>query len=87
MNKIPSPKFRVCVQTDIQEFIKDGKSVFTKHVVDVDPDLQIGDEVIVVNEENELLAIGKLSLPPKYITQNVDGSCVKVRKGINSLKE
>ncbi|MCF2139061.1 MAG: pseudouridine synthase [Candidatus Lokiarchaeota archaeon] len=84
------PTLRVVVLTEVQDFIKDGKSVFSQHVVDVDPSLHIGDEVIIVNETDELLAIGKLFYPPIYIRQRVKGSCVKVRKGIhsiNSLKE
>ncbi|WP_457557422.1 PUA domain-containing protein [Candidatus Harpocratesius sp.] len=79
------PTLRVVILTEVQDFIKDGKSVFSQHVVDVDPSLHIGDEVIIVNETDELLAIGKLFYPPIYIKQRVKGSCVKVRKGINSI--
>ncbi|MHA1777328.1 MAG: hypothetical protein DRO88_09560 [Promethearchaeia archaeon] len=79
-----TPRLRAVVQSDIQDFIKSGKSVFSQHVVNIDPLLHIGDEVIIVNENDELLALGKLTYPPFYITQNVKGSCIKVRKGINA---
>ncbi|MHA1519056.1 MAG: PUA domain-containing protein [Promethearchaeota archaeon] len=87
VSNISSPQQRVIVSNDVQDFIKDGRSVFAKHVVSLDSTLHIGDDVIVVNEDDELLAVGKLSLPPRYIMQKMDGSCVKVRKGVNSRKE
>lgn len=84
LKKTNKPKMRVVVQSDIQDFIKDGKSVFSQHVISVDPALHIGDEVVIVNEEDQLLAIGKMSYPPSYINQKVKGSCIKVRRGIKS---
>ena len=74
------------VLSEVAEFIKAGKSVFAKHVVRIDPTLHIGDEVIVVDQEDNLLAIGKLALPPHYFPSMQHGSAVKVRKGINALK-
>jgi predicted RNA-binding protein (TIGR00451 family) len=79
---IPSPKARVIVRTDVGEFISQGKSVFTKHVVTVDPDLRVGDEVFVVDEADQLLAIGKLNVPVPYISQLDSGMAVRVRHGL-----
>ena len=86
IKKLKFPKFQIMVQNDVSSFIKDGKSVFSKHVVKVDPQLGIGKEVFIVNEDLEYLAIGKITLPPKYILQFQSGSAVSVRKGINSIK-
>ena len=85
--KIPSLQHRVIVLTEVAEFIKTGKSVFAKHVVGIDPTLHVGDEVFVVDQEDKLLAIGKLHIPPHYFPSMQQGSAVKVRKGINSLKK
>ena len=79
---IPSPKLRVIVQNDIQEFIKKGRSVFCKHVVCIDEDLRPNDEVIVVNEDDELLGIGRLKLPIPYIKSFNSGIAVNIRKGV-----
>ncbi|TFF96297.1 MAG: pseudouridine synthase [Promethearchaeota archaeon] len=79
---IPSPKLRVIVQNDIQEFIKKGRSVFCKHVVYIDEDLRPNDEVIVVNEDDELLGIGRLKLPIPYIKSFNSGIAVNIRKGV-----
>ena len=86
LHKIDFPNFRVQVQSDVSEFISDGKSVFAKHVKTIDPNLRIGKEVFIVDEQDNLLAVGKLSLPPKYIPYFKFGSAVNVRQGINSKK-
>ena len=84
--KMDFPNFRVQVQSDVSEFIADGKSVFAKHVKSIDPNLRIGNEVFIVDEQDNLLAVGKLSLPPNYIPCFKFGSAVNVRQGINSKK-
>ena len=86
IKKLKYLDYQIVVQNEVSSFIKDGKSVFSKHVVEVDSRLGIGMEVFVVNEDFEYLAIGKLALPPKYILKFKNGSAVSVRKGINSLK-
>jgi archaeosine-15-forming tRNA-guanine transglycosylase len=81
-NNIPSPHLRVVVMDEIQEFIKEGKSVFAKHIVDLDKGLRNGSEVIVVNGKDELLAIGKLTIPTRLYPGKSIGVGVKIRKGI-----
>ncbi|MCK4379509.1 MAG: pseudouridine synthase, partial [Candidatus Lokiarchaeota archaeon] len=48
------PKLRVVVLNEISEFIKKGRNVFCKHVVNIDENLRPFDEVIVVNQDDEL---------------------------------
>ena len=81
INKIPAPKLRVIVLTEISEYIKKGRNVFCKHVVDIDDNLRPMDEVIVVNQEDELLAIGRLKIPVPYVRAFKSGIAVNVRKG------
>ncbi|MHA1149257.1 MAG: PUA domain-containing protein [Promethearchaeota archaeon] len=81
-----SPIMRVVVQTSISDFIRKGRNVFCKHILDIDENLRPMDEVIVVNEEDELLAIGRLKLPVIYIKALKSGIAINVRKGINKLK-
>lgn len=80
--KLPPPKLRVVVKDEIQEFIKKGKSLFSKHIVSLDRELRNGSEVLVVNGIDELLAIGKLSIPSINYPSIPIGVGVKVRKGI-----
>ncbi|WP_371801904.1 PUA domain-containing protein [Candidatus Lokiarchaeum ossiferum] len=86
LKKIPSPNNRIQVQHDVADFIRQGKSVFSQHVELLDKNLQIGDEVFVVDESDELLAIGKLNAPVNLILSSNSGCAVKVRKGVNSIK-
>ena len=80
------PYLRVIVLTEISEFIKKGRNVFCKHVVDIDPRLRALDEVIIVNQEEELLAVGRLMIPAHYINTFDTGVAIKVRKGIYKSK-
>ncbi len=86
IKNIAPPKLRVIVLNEISEFIKKGRNVFCKHVIDVDRNLRPLDEVIVVNQDDEILAIGRLKLPITYIISFSRGVAVKVRKGVNKLK-
>ncbi|MFX1376859.1 MAG: PUA domain-containing protein [Promethearchaeota archaeon] len=80
------PKIRVIVLNEISDFVKKGRNVFCKHVVNIDENLRPFDEVIVVNQNDELLAVGRLKLPISYIKTFSYGVAVNVRKGVNKLK-
>ncbi len=80
------PKLRVVVLKDVAEFIAQGKSVFAKHVVDVDPNIRANDEVIVVDEGDRLLATGRAVLSAKEMLEFSRGVAVSVRQGIKKLK-
>jgi len=86
INNIKKPILRIVVQNDIAEFIAEGRNVFCKHVVDIDENLRPNDEVIIVNENDKLLAVGRLKIPVSYIKSFKSGVAVNVRRGIKSLK-
>ncbi|MBY8984018.1 MAG: pseudouridine synthase [Candidatus Lokiarchaeota archaeon] len=86
INNFGAPKLRVVVLNEISEFIKKGRNVFCKHVVDIDENLRPLDEVIVVNQDDELLAIGRLKLPKIYVKSFSSGIAVNVRKGVYKSK-
>ena len=86
INNTSSPKFRAVVMSEISEFIRKGRNVFCKHVVDIDSTLRPNDEVIVVNQNKDLLAIGKLVIPVPYIRTFQTGIALKIRKGIGKSK-
>ncbi len=76
------PRLRVVIMNDVAEFIACGRNVFAKHVVDVDPSIRANDEVLVVNEDDRLLATGKAVLCAKEMLEFDRGVAVSVRKGI-----
>ena len=79
-----SPEHRVIIIFEVEDFIRSGKSVFAHHVTKIHQNLRIGSEVLVVNEDDELIAVGKLSIPPHYAGLNI-GQAVAVRKGIPKI--
>ena len=81
-NKMPYPSNRVVVNKDSEPFALDGKSVFCKFVVDCDDDIRSKDEVLIVNEEDKLLAYGKALLGACEIKQFQTGQAIKTRKGM-----
>ena len=86
IKSVPKPILRVIVQNEISEFIKKGRNVFCKHIIDIDDNLRALDEVIVVNQKDELLAIGKLVFPVPYLRSFKRGIAVNVRRGIDKSK-
>ena len=81
-NAMNYPKNRVVVNKDSEPFALEGKSVFCKFVVDCDEDIRSNDEVLIVNEEDKLLAYGKALLGACEIEQFETGQAIKTRKGM-----
>ena len=75
------PKNRVVVNKDSEPFALDGKSVFSKFVIECDENIRARDEVLIVNEEDKLLAYGKSLLSAVEINNFQTGQAIKTRKG------
>lgn len=71
----------VTVQSGVSEFIADGGDVFAAHVVTVDEEVRARDEVIVVDEDNRVLAVGRALLSSAEMKAFKTGVAVKVRHG------
>ena len=78
------PRLRVVIKNDVRDFVKEGRSVFAKHVIKVDPEIRCGDEVIVVDEEDNLLAVGRAVLSSYEMLAFNSGVAVRVRRGVGS---
>jgi uncharacterized protein with predicted RNA binding PUA domain len=83
---IPFPKLRVVVLQEVAPFISKGRSVFAKHVQTVDQKLRAGDEVLVVDGQDTLLAIGKANLSPQEMLDLTRGVAVKTRHSTEKQK-
>ncbi|WP_298523559.1 tRNA guanosine(15) transglycosylase TgtA [uncultured Methanobrevibacter sp.] len=81
-NKMPYPQNRVVVTEDSVPFALDGKSVFCKFVAECDENIRAKDEVLIVDEEDNLLAYGKSLLSACEIEQFETGQAIKTRKGM-----
>ena len=79
---VKKAKYRVTVQNDVAEFIIKGGDVFAKHVVRADKNIRPKDEVIVVDENGEVLAVGRAVLSGDEMEAFKSGVAVKVRHGL-----
>ncbi|AGF96836.1 PUA domain-containing protein [Methanosarcina mazei] len=77
-------KLRVVVSDDAAPFVEAGKTAFAKHVIDIDPELRAGEEVLITDKNDRLLATGQLLLSPAEIRDLDSGTAVDVRAGIAS---
>ncbi len=76
-----SAKCLVIVMDDVSKFIAEGGDVFAKHVVKADCGIRPKDEVIVVDERGEVLAVGRAVLSGEEMIVFMRGVAVKVRRG------
>jgi len=81
LSSMKRPPRVVVVRSDIAEFIRSGRNVFAKHVVTADCSIRPQDEVIVVDEKRELLAVGRATLAGFEMTEFERGIAVKTRRG------
>jgi len=81
MENVKPPRLWVRVKEEAAPFVKKGKSVFAKHVSNADEEIRPMEEVIVITEEGEVLAVGKAILTGEEMKAFKKGVAVKVRKG------
>ncbi|MBW9140540.1 MAG: pseudouridine synthase [Candidatus Aramenus sp.] len=78
------PEYRVVVPNDIAEVIRKGGNVFSKHVIQADKSLRAGDYVLVVNEEDQLIAYGKMKVSGEEAIEYKKGVAVNVKGRIKN---
>jgi uncharacterized protein with predicted RNA binding PUA domain len=71
----------VTVRADVAKFVADGGDLFAAHVVKADNDICAKDEVIVLNESNQVIAVGRAMLCSAEMMAFKTGVAVKVRHG------
>lgn len=81
VENVSSARCLVTVRDDVSEFVAEGGDVFAKHVVKADSDIRPKDEVIVVDESGEVLAVGRAVLSGEEMRAFNKGVAVKVRRG------
>jgi uncharacterized protein with predicted RNA binding PUA domain len=80
----PPPKLRVTVNDEAAPFIAEGKTTFAKHVTSVDPEIRAGEEILIVDKHDRLLATGKALLAPSEMLCAKRGVAVETRAGVKS---
>ncbi|HOV81535.1 MAG TPA: pseudouridine synthase [Methanothrix sp.] len=77
---LKSPLLRVMACDDAAPFVAKGGNLFARHVLAVDPEIRAGEEVLVVDSQDRLLATGTAVLAPEEMLQIKRGIAVAVRK-------
>ncbi|WP_373189552.1 PUA domain-containing protein [Halolamina sp.] len=80
---VAEPAYRVYVGDESEPFVRDGDNAFAKFVGRVGPEIRPDDEVLVVHESGELLAVGRAELSAEGMVDFHSGMAVKVREGVN----
>ncbi|MDR0911669.1 MAG: tRNA guanosine(15) transglycosylase TgtA [Methanobrevibacter sp.] len=75
------PKLRVVVNSDSEPFTREGKSVFSKFILESDENIRATDEILIVNEKDDLLGFGKTLLNHNEMMDFKVGQAIKTRKG------
>ncbi|MDR0797477.1 MAG: pseudouridine synthase [Nitrososphaerota archaeon] len=83
IENIPETQGIITLKNDVSQYIAKGGDVFSVHVVQVDDEVHAKDEVIVVDENRQLLAVGRATLSAPEIRAFKTGVAVKVRHGTN----
>ncbi len=78
------PRLRVVVDDDSVEFNKEGKNVFAKFVLECDEELRPMDEALVVDKNDELIAVGRALMNREEMLSFEIGIAVKIREGIKN---
>ncbi|MDH5021527.1 PUA domain-containing protein [Halobacterium rubrum] len=78
------PRARVVVGDESEPFVRDGKNVFAKFVQTVDGGVRQGDELAVVHENGDLLAVGRAELDAESMRDFEAGMAVMVRSGVEA---
>ena len=79
--KTPFAKCFVTVKNEVSKFIAEGGDVFAVHVVKVDEEVRAKDEVIALDEDGQVLAVGRTILSSEEMMAFKTGVAVKVRHG------
>ena len=65
-----------------EPFVAKGRSAFAKHVTEADDEIRPNEEVIVVSQKNEVLAVGRALLSGTEMKAFSRGMAVRVRRGV-----
>lgn len=76
----------VVVRDDVKKFIVEGGDVFAAHVVRADEEIRSKNEVVVIDENKQVLAVGRALLCGVEMQFFKVGVAVKVRHGCSDNK-
>ena len=82
MEAVGRRRYWVKVSQEAAPFVAKGRSLFAKHVEDADPNVRPGEEVVVLDGEGRVIAVGRAVLTGREMKLFRRGVAVKVRSGV-----
>ncbi len=79
--QVKPPRLWVKIQDDVADFVVKGKTVFAKHVVDCDREIRLEEEVVVIDSQRKVLAVGRAALTGEEMKAFKHGVAIRVRRG------
>ena len=76
-----SAKCFVTIKNSVSKFIAEGGDAFAVHIVEADDEIRPRDEVIVLDQKGNVLAVGRAVLSGEEMKVFKVGVAVKVRRG------
>ena len=73
--------YTVTILNDVVEVVELGRNVFAKHVIDAGGVIRPGDEVVVLDQSRQVIAVGKSLMTRLEMLSFKTGVAVKVRRG------
>lgn len=70
------------VQDNVTDFISMGRTVFAKHVIRCDVEIRPGEEVVVVDSQRRVVAVGRAILSGEEMLVFQRGIAVRIRRGV-----
>ncbi len=76
------PAYRVSLEEEAIPFVKDGRNAFAKFVIGVDQRIRPRDEVLIVDVNDRLVAVGRAELAATGMQAFERGMAASIRHGI-----
>ncbi|MFH0748910.1 MAG: PUA domain-containing protein [Candidatus Bathyarchaeota archaeon] len=84
---VKAPRFRVVITETVEEFAKKGRNIFARHVIKADLELRSGEETIITDDNDRVLAVGRALLTGSEMLAFKRGVAIKTRRGVDESKQ
>ena len=76
-------RYSIILNNEAEPFVREGRSIFSKFIIDADTQIRASDEIMVLNEERKLIAIGRAIIGAKEMLEFKRGVAARNRYGIS----
>lgn len=84
-----NPLFKVNCVIPIHEaipFVSEGRSLYCKHVKWCGSNVKVGSDVVVIDDNDRILAVGRAKISSNMMKELGAGVAVRIRQGIKSRR-